>query len=139
MWASPLKKPKPTATDAVELKPFKAPKPRISRGAAKAILGIPTDPHTLFRLTDSIDNLVRTEGLPPQLVSNDFVCLLKQFCGDARAETLLNRLRTEFGTAAPVLPIADDDASFGYLVRATAADPRANPALLLDGGDNDAD
>ncbi len=135
MWGSPLKQPKATvAAEKAEAALFKKPKPKISRGAAKRILDGPVDPHIQFRLIDAVDNLVRTEGLPPQLVSDDFICLLTQFCGAPRAETLLRQIRTQFGTATAMPTPTEDDATLGYLLRAVAADPLANPLLLLEDG-----
>ena len=73
------------------------PKARISKGAAKAILGVKSaDVLTALWVENYIDNLVRGTGLPPQLVSNDFLALLSKFCDESKASEILKGIRSAF-------------------------------------------
>ena len=77
-WTSPLKQKKVKAPKEEDpLKDFKKEKPKVSSGAAKSIVGSSeaVGQAVAYWTERWIDNYVRSYGLPPQLVSNDFIAL----------------------------------------------------------------
>jgi hypothetical protein len=137
-WGSPLAKTaKPSAKKASPPDPIKElkklqPKPRVSKSAARAILGEKKGVDTLRALwvEQWIDNLVRNNCYPPQLVSDDFIAKLGQLFAPDKATEILAHLRSDFRLQS----VWEDPTNYDFLVEAMKADKHAslffsNPSL----------
>lgn len=91
-------------------KPFKKPKWPISKGAAKSILDITTDPDVPW-LCAWIENLCRNNCWPLSLLSSDFIGLMGRLLDPKDALDVLTRVRREYATAHP-FEFPKDDYSF---------------------------
>ena len=117
-WGAPQPpKPKREKKEEDPLVAFKKAKPkcRISKAAARRIAQ--HDTATAFWVEDWIDNLVRGNAYPPQLVSDDFIHLLSTYFAATKALSILQSLRNDFRR---VNTLPDD---LKWLVDAIRADP----------------
>lgn len=73
----------------------------ISHSTAKKIVGSASDLICDW-LERYIDNLVRSNGFPPQLVSNDFLELLNQYFNQTVTLKIVEELRSNFKRAFPL-------------------------------------
>jgi hypothetical protein len=99
----------------------------ISKGGAKRILAAERTDNIVAQWCEQwIDNLVRTNCLPPQLKSDDFLALLNTYLPPSRTLDILSAIRSDyrriFGNEIP------DDETYEFLMNAIRADPQT---LLL--------
>ena len=114
----PLKRKKrreETVGSAEGLKPFKKPKCPISKGAAKAILGISGEPDMPWLLY-WIENLCRNRSLPLSFLSSEFISHIGRILEPKDALDVLERVRREYATAHPFECPKDD---FSFLLEST--------------------
>ena len=120
MWSSPLKQPK--APKAPKEEEFKKEKCKISKGAAKSIAKAKgMDERGAEWVSRWIDQHVRENSLPPQLVSNDFVSLLGVYMEPLKGSLILEKLREDYRREHGWTATPDDE--FKFLLDAVAADP----------------
>ena len=139
-WGNPLTKPvsatkaKKAAAEEDPLKVLKKlqPKARISKAGAKAILGEKkgVDAVKALWVEEWLDNFVRQNSFPPQLVSDDFIALLGRFFDPEKAHGILDSLRREFAKRYSWERPTDYD----FLETAMRADPKAAPLLAHGAG-----
>jgi hypothetical protein len=111
LWASPIAKKDTTAKDKEEqLKLFKKAKCKISKGHAKRIvLAKDVDSAGCAWIERWIDNLVRGNCFPPQLVSDDFYASLPKFFAPDKVLSILEEVRRDYKRAFPLSSIDDED------------------------------
>jgi len=95
---SPLKRKKETKEKEEKPKKHKCP---ISQSTAKKVVGSASDGICGW-LERYIDNLVRSNSFPPQLVSNNFLELLNQYFNQTTTLKIIEDLRTDFKRAFPL-------------------------------------
>ena len=122
-WASPLKPEKVTKAKAVKEEVIKPVKCRVSNAGAKAIVASKRMDDIGSQWVERwIEQFVRENSYPPQLVGNDFIGLLGKYLEPKRAIETLEKIRKEFARS---FSWDDGDADFEYLLRAIANDPVA--------------
>lgn len=111
-WASPIlskgNKQKEEAKKE-ELKLFKKTKCKISKGHAKKIVMMTTDSAGCAWIERWIDDLVRGNCFPPQLVSDDFYASLPKFFAPDKVLSILEDVRRDYKRAFPLSAIDDED------------------------------
>ena len=115
LWASPLAKTGKVKKEAEEakkeeLKLFKKPKCKISKGHAKRVVGAKdVDSAGCAWLERWIDELVRSNCFPPQLVSDDFYASLPKFFAPDKVLSILDEVRKDYKRAFPLSAMDDED------------------------------
>jgi hypothetical protein len=109
MDGNPLRKKKVKSDEDVEK--WKKVKPRISAGAAKAMVGIKAAPDVSW-IERWIEDLCRTNSWPLQLVCSDFVGKLGSLLAPPMALSTLEKLRADYHQAHPFASPKDD---YGFL------------------------
>jgi len=109
-WSSPLAKPLKKQKEEDPLKDFKKEKCKISKGHAKKIVAVKdVDSAGCAWIERWIDNLVRGNCFPPQLVSDDFYASLPKFFAPDKVLSILEEVRKDYRRAFPLSSIEDDD------------------------------
>ena len=110
-WASPLAKTtKKKEKEEDPLKDFKKAKCKISKGHAKKIvMAKDVDSAGCAWIERWIDNLVRGNCFPPQLVSDDFYASLPKFFAPDKVLNILEEVRRDYKRAFPLSSIEDND------------------------------
>jgi len=111
LWASPIAKKDTVAKEKEEeLKLFKKAKCKISKGHAKRIvMAKDVDSAGCAWIERWIDNLVRGNCFPPQLVSDDFYASLPKFFAPDKVLSILEEVRRDYKRAFPLSSIDDED------------------------------
>jgi hypothetical protein len=100
MNGSPLRPRKETSD---EIETFKKQKCRISKAAVKKITAQTVSQASCEWLERWLDQFVRENGFPPQLVSDDYYSLLTTYFPIATATQYVERIRTDYERAFPVI------------------------------------
>ena len=116
-WASPLasKQSKSVVKEKEEakkeeLKLFKKPKCKISKGHAKKIVCVKdVDNAGCAWLERWIDDLVRSNCFPPQLVSDDFYASLPKYFAPDKVLSILEDVRRDYRRAFPLSSVEDEN------------------------------
>lgn len=96
---------------APEEEVIKKPRPKLSPGAAKAIVGITAAPDIPW-IERAIEQLCRENSWPLQLLCNEFTSRLGGLLEPQAALNTLERLRADYRTAHPFMDPPKDDYSF---------------------------
>ena len=116
----------------IELEKFEKPKPRISCGTAKKIIGRAVESYGALWIERWIDNWIRSNSMPPQLLSDDFPHLLPLLLSPTDALKAFEEVRRAFNHAFP-LPLEASDTQLDWIVPILRADPivyNEYPAIL---------
>jgi len=129
MWSSPLSQRKPSKKDEEEAKkletnPFKKKKSPVSVATAKALCD-PDEKREIGRDVCEwcerwIEQLVRNNSYPIQMISNDFQPLLSKMLEASKAMAILTQLRADYKQAFPKTDGDDDLAWLPGLVESDA-------------------
>jgi hypothetical protein len=104
MNGTPLKEPRRKKSPTDHLK---KPKPKISAGAAKALLGIRSTPDVPW-IERHLEDLCRTNSWPLQIICSDAISKLGELLGTQAALAILEKLRTEYKTTHPHILSKED-------------------------------
>lgn len=107
MDGNPIKKRK----EVPEEETIKKPRPKLSPGAAKAIVGIRTAPDIPW-IERAIEQLCRENSWPLQLLCSEFTSRLGGLLEPQAALNTLERLRADYRAAHPFMDPPKDDYSF---------------------------
>jgi hypothetical protein len=102
MWSSPLKEKKVDKEKQLK-EEFKKPKCRISKGSVKKLTDNSVDSTGCIWFERWLEQLVRENSYPPQLISDDFFGLLNRFFPVQTANTIIEKAKHDYALAFPVL------------------------------------
>lgn len=111
MDGDPLKKRAKAKKDDETLK---KPKLAFSKGAAKAVLGLKSDPDVAW-LDRAVEDLCRSRCLPLQLKSNEFMTLLGNLFEGQEAIKILEQLRADYERSHPFAAVKPKETDFAFL------------------------
>jgi hypothetical protein len=126
MWASPIKQPKPPK-EKIEV--IKKPKQLISKGTARAIVKHPVDSLGAKWIENWIEQCIRENSYPPQLLSDDFIPLLSKFFSPEKALQILEKIRSDYMSAHSWNKSSTEEEGFDFLLNALAQDKEAQDFL----------
>lgn len=107
-WTSPLKPKKVKKDDELSL--FKAVKCRIPKPVAKAVVKAEfMDSVGADWVERWIENWVQSNCMPPQLVSGEFLGLLRRWLGDEKSGEVLESIRKEYANTFGGKPEVEEE------------------------------
>lgn len=120
-WSNPIKKRK-KADDP--LKDFKKKRPSLSNASVKRVCAVKTSDTASCRwLQNWIDQFVRENSYPPQLVSDDFYSLLSHYFEPKKIVDILERVRRDYRRAFPLSEPQEEVDTLEWLIDLLRKDP----------------
>lgn len=102
MWSSPFKE-KKIDKDKQLKDDFKKPKCKISKGSVKKLTDNSVDSTGCIWFERWLEQLVRENSYPPQLISDDFFGLLNRYFPVQTANTIIEKAKRDYAIAFPIL------------------------------------
>lgn len=96
----------------VPLEKFKPLKPKLSKGAAKALVEVSCSASELLWIERWLTNLVQERSLPPQICGADAFDALTTYLAPTDALAILDAIRADFLAAHPQRDKPKDDFDF---------------------------
>lgn len=120
--STPLKQRRQTKEDP--LKDFKKKRPLLSNASLKRICSVKTsDTASCYWLQQWIDQFVRENSYPPQLVSDDFYSLLSHYFEPKKIVDILERVRRDYRRAFPLSEPQEEVDTLEWLIDLLRKDP----------------
>ena len=110
----------------MELEKFKPIKPIINASCCRKVTGFNDVTHRLW-LERYVDNLIRSNSYPANLLSSNFYSLLPIYFDNNKVLDILNTIKSHFNQAFSLCSGNDE---FGFLPTILEADPNSELNLL---------